>query len=93
MKNKDGVKKNISVVQQEFRNWSQAIKENTMRFQYGSLINKGSRSPSGDTNNNYGHLLINYVSTTYQELPRTLTYITLLVFAVSLLEITLNVGT
>ena len=93
MSNKDGISKNISVVKAELACWREAMVDNTKRFTYGGLVNKGGRAPTGETNNNYFHLLTNYVSETYHNLPRTLTYITLLVFAVSLLEIALNVGT
>lgn len=86
MSNKDGISKNISVVKQELRNWSAEMKANTVRFKYGGLVNKGSRAPTGHLNNNYFHLLTNYVSETYRALPRTLTYITIAVIVVSLLE-------
>jgi hypothetical protein len=89
MSNKDGISKNISVVKQELRNWSEEMKANTARFRYGGLVNKGSRAPTGETNNNYFHLLTNYVSETYHNLPRTLTYITMVVIVVSLLELVL----
>jgi len=89
MSNKNGVKKNISVVEQELQDWRHEIKANTVRFRYGGLVNKGSRAPMGETNNNYFHLLTNYISETYRALPRTLTYITVVVIVVSLFELVL----
>ena len=90
MSNKDGISKNISVVKAELACWREAMVDNTKRFTYGGLVNKGSRAPTGETNNNYFHLLTNYVSETYKNIPRTLTYITIAVIIVSLFDFIVN---
>jgi len=90
MSNKNGMSKNVSVVRGELRNWWQEMKNNTARFRYAGVINKGSRAPTGETNNNVFHLLTNYISESYRALPRTMTYATLVVIVVSLLEVALN---
>ena len=90
MSNKDGISKNISVVRQELRNWMAEVKANAVRFRYGGLVNKGSRAPTGETNNNYFHLLTNFVSLTFQNLPRLMTYLTIFVIVVSLFDFFIN---
>lgn len=81
-----GISKNIEVVKKELNNWYEEMRANTVRFKYGGLVNKGSRAPTGELNNNYFHLLTNYVSETYRALPRTLTYITILAVVIGILE-------
>jgi len=76
--NKNGISKNISVVKSELSNWRDKMKSNAARFKYGGLVNKGSRAETGETNNNYFHLLTNFITETFRSLPRTLTYITIL---------------
>ena len=83
----DGIKKNIEVVKTELFNWWIQMQNNTHRFKYAGVINKGTRAPTGETNNNVFHLLTNYVSETYRALPRTLTYITILLISIYLLKI------
>lgn len=82
----DGWKKNREVIKGEWSNWWIEMKDNTSRFRYSGIINNGTRAPTGETNNNVFHLLTNYVSETYRALPRTLTYITMAVIVVSILE-------
>jgi len=89
-KNKDGMAKNVAVVRGEWANWWQEMKDNTARFRYAGVINKGSRAPTGETNNNVFHLLTNYISESYRALPRTMTYATIIVILVTLFDVIAN---
>lgn len=64
-KNKDGLAKNISVVQEEFEDFALDQKWNWKR-----LVG---------LEDNIFHIGVAFISTTFQTLPRTLTYITLVV--------------
>ena len=73
-KNKDGLAKNIEVVKDEFLNWYEDQTWNVQRLRRGQ--------------DNVFHLGVAFISTTFQALPRTLTYLTLVgaaIYVVSLL--------
>lgn len=67
---KDGMAKNLEVLKAEWWNWQFQMKAGISRFR-GATLDQSSKS-------NVFHLLTNMIEETYDCLPRTLTYLTIL---------------
>lgn len=65
----DKLKRNLSVLQAEWKLWRDQMKAGVKRFNNATL-DPGSKS-------NVFHLVTNLIEETYDSLPRTLTYLTL----------------
>lgn len=69
MSNKDGIAKNIDVIKGEFRRWKAEMSESISRLKKSSFrLDK----------TNVIHVLVSFIEETFDSLPRTLTYITII---------------
>jgi len=67
---KDGAAKNLEVLKAEWSLWFSEMKKGLARFKDASLKFRDK--------NNVFHLIVNLIEETYDSLPRTFTYITII---------------
>ena len=75
---KDGAAKNLEVLKAEWSLWFSEMKKGLARFKDASLKIRDK--------NNVFHLITNLIEETYDSLPRTFTYITIILLVTILIR-------